>query len=207
MEALVLRTLVSLLVVGISSVAIAAPKPPPAVDILGNQQVSVSGPNANAALDRSINDLKGIFQKYEVVVDSGTSITSPLEITGSQNLPVLQVSMKKCVIFVCEEVDFNGEVSLKELPGSAKCARNLQISIDLSRSGATLTKNYSSIEMSICFNADAKGAGKADIAAVAKRAAGFRKDIIQSNILQLLVLQVKPMTVAFSQSLAKNAAK
>ena len=138
-------------------------------------------------------------------MDSSTQIVSALRVGGTSDQPVLKMRLKKCVLFICKTVDFNGEVSIKETSGA--CQKNYLLQTDLSRSGSDLTDVYDRLDVTLCFNRGADNQGLLKIVARAHRAPEYSAGMMQKAIYDLLQLQIKPMMKALSETLKVNTAK
>jgi hypothetical protein len=172
-------------------------------DLLMKTTIQIASTNSDDVLNRTTADLRGVFQRYQPAVDSGSKIVKPLRVSGSASRPILQMSVEKCVLFVCETVDMDAEVVLKESGGP--CKRNFTLVGDLSKSSDRLKDTYDSLNVAICYNTDATGAGKLDLVASAHQAPNYDTGIIQQQIFNLLQLQIKPMTKALNDALKANS--
>lgn len=155
-------------------------------------------------LDLTTAKLKSVFQRYRPALDSGTSVIKPLVISGSETQPRLQMTLKKCVLFICETVSLDAVVSLRETRGS--CTRNFVITADLTRSSELLAKNYRALRVNICAQL-ADASADLQIDAFAERGAGYESGTVTQEIFKLLSAQIPPMTNALTESLRANGAR
>ena len=174
-----------------------------ASDLLARHTIRVQGPDAEAALNLTIQNPRAIFEKYEPVVGSGSEITSPLRLGGTESHPVLLMSIRKCVFVICKTVDLDAEISIREVTG--KCDRNFMMDADLARSGQMLTDVYDRFNVSICFKKAAAGDGTLDFTAQAHQAPSYSSGIVQRNIFEMLQLQIGPITKAINDTLRNNS--
>src|SRR5438045_1332684 len=91
-------------------------------DYLGDKNMTIRGPDSEEILHQTTLNLKSVFQNYVPVVDSGSTITSPLRVEGTATNPQIRLSVKKCIFGFCKTVDLNAVISLAEA-AHAKCDR------------------------------------------------------------------------------------
>lgn len=148
---------------------------------------------------------KALFERYKPKLDSGSKITSPLQIGGTRDNPVIKVSIRKCVAFICQTVDLDAEVSLKEVRGN--CDHNMFMAADLRRSSATLSDVYDQLDVHICFKQTKAQEGQLTLTAQARRAGTYSGGIVQKEILDFLRLQIDPITTALEETLKSNGSR
>lgn len=175
-----------------------------ASDALAKETIKITAQDVDTVLDKTIDNVKGIFNRYKVALDSGSKIVSPLQVGGTQSNPTLKVSIQKCVFFVCQTVDMNAEVSVRQVSG--RCEKNYAMVVDLTRSSKTLTDVYDQLNVSICFNKTSSG-GQAELTASARQASTYSTGMIQKEIYNLLKLQVSPIIKALQETLRANGAQ
>jgi hypothetical protein len=165
---------------------------------LATTQVSIPGPHGDAVLQATVADMKSVFQRFQPGLDSSSQIVKPLRVSGTADHPVVQVSIRKCVLVACETVDLEGDATLREVNGP--CARNYQLTVDLSRSSRLLSGTYDRLDVTACYrtggNADS---GTLLLEASAHQAAGYSAGLFQRQVLGMLQLQVAPITTALDQ--------
>ena len=174
------------------------------MDLL-TQQTLNTGAISDAVLIKTVMEPKGLYQRYKPQMDSKSELISGLDVGGTVNEPVLKMKIKSCVLFICQTVDFNGVVSVKETSGS--CQKNYMMQTDLSRSGSILTDVYQRLDIGLCFNRDANNQGTLKIVSKALRSDDYSTGITQRAIFGFLQLQIKPMMSALSETLKVNASK
>ena len=167
-------------------------------DFLAQETINI-GTTSDATLDRVTNDIRSVFYKYKPAVDSSSKITKQLRVGGSSTHPVLQVSIQKCVLFVCKVVDLDAEVSITQVQGH--CARNLLMNVDLAKSSTMLTDVYDHLNVGICLSRTRDGQGNLKMIGEAHHAAQYSSGIIQKQIFGLLQLQVKPIVKALIETI------
>ena len=192
-----------LLLLELSSSALASTFAGSGSDPLAQTSVLVPGPRGDAALDRSLADLKGIFQRFVPGLDSSSEIVKPLVVSGSPNRPLVTVSIRKCVAFLCQTVDLDASAEIRELSGP--CARNYLLRVDLSRSSPSLADTYDRLDVIGCYQTRGDGSGTLYLEASAHQAPRYSQGLVQREIVKMLGLQVAPITKAIQESLrARN---
>lgn len=172
-------------------------------DSLARTSINIPGPHADLALTKTAADMRAVFQRYVPGLDSGSSIVTPLRVTGTAEHPVITVSIKKCVTFICETVDMEGSISMREIPG--QCARNFALQIDLSRSSSRISDMYDRLDTTVCFKPNADGSGVLNLDASLHQARNYSDGFMQGQVFHMMELQVAPMTKALSETLRANA--
>lgn len=170
-------------------------------DKLAKGTITINSSNSEAVLDRTLGDLRAVFKRLRPNPDGGTWVKE-LVVSGTRSNPIMQMSLRKCVAFVCETVDLDADVSMREVRG--ECDRNFVVEADLSRSSKILTDYYRRLDTSICFNKSSSGKGTLIAEAVAIRAPGFKNGVIQKEILSTLKAQARPIIYAVDESLKAN---
>jgi len=173
-------------------------------DRLASTEFIFSANNPDRVMEVTTAKLKDVFQRYRPVVDSSTTIISPLEVTGTQTNPRIQMTAKKCVFFQCQTVKLDASINIREVSGS--CRQNYVLSADLSRSGEILATNYDSLRVNICYSS-ARANARVQGEAFALRASTYEGGIVANEILKMLTLQIPPMSQAIKESLAANGGK
>ncbi|MFN7727980.1 MAG: hypothetical protein ACK5P7_02365 [Bdellovibrio sp.] len=175
-----------------------------ASDALAQQSIKIVAKDVDVVLEKTIGNVKSIFNRYKVALDSSTKILSPLQVGGTQTNPTIKVTMEKCVMFICQTVSLDAEITVRTVSG--RCEKNYAMAVDLSRSSKTLTDIYDQLNVNICFNKNSTG-GQADLIASAQQAANYSSGIVQREIFKLLQLQVKPIITALNETLRSNGAQ
>lgn len=189
----VLVLLLSSLAVSFS--ALAAPEH----DFLAQKNIQIQSDDPGRVFERTADNPKAIFQRYKPKLDSGSKITSPLQIGGTQANPTIKVSVRKCVAIICQTVDLDAEVSIRETSGS--CKKNYALSADLRRSSATLADTYDRLDVTICYQQSKANEAQLQLAAYAHRAPRYDGGVVQKEIMEFLQLQVQPITQALAETL------
>lgn len=174
-----------------------------ASDSLGKQRVKIETTQSEAALQKTIGNLRGVFQNFRPGVDSATRVLSGPSVSGSSTHPYLKVSMERCVLLMCKTVDLDADITLQETKGT--CKKNLLIQADLSRSSDTLSSVYDRLDFAICYNSAQDGRGAIEFTAAAHRAPSFDAGIVQAEVLTVIQLQVAPIARALQLALEANS--
>lgn len=170
-------------------------------DKLATGQLTINSNDSEAVLDRTLDDLRAVFKRLRPNPDGGTWVKE-LVVSGTRRNPIMQMSLRKCVFGICETVDLDADVTAREVRG--ECDRNFIVEADLSRSSQILTDHYRRLDTQICFNKSSNGKGSLTAVAIAIRAPGFKKGIVQGEILSTLKAQATPIIRAVDESLKAN---
>ena len=174
-------------------------------DFLAQKSLIILNSNPEQVFERTADNPKAIFERYEPKLDSSSKIVNPLRIGGTQDNPTIKVSIRKCVSFICQTVDLDAEVTLKEARGS--CDRNFLMQADLRRSSDTLSDTYDRLDVTICYRNTKSGEAKLDLTATARHASRYSTGIVQRQILDFLQLQIQPITRALAETLRANGSR
>jgi len=172
-------------------------------DRLIKTQFDIRAAEPEAVLNKTIENLKGVFQRYKPALDSNTEIVSPLKVGGTAARPNFSVGLRKCVFVVCETVDLEAAISLREVSGG--CERNLVLDADLRRSSARMSDNFRALKVDICFQSKGTNA-RITTEAWAIRAPSYSDGLVTDEILKMLKMQIQPMSDALKKSLIANGA-
>lgn len=173
-----------------------------ASDALAQQRLTIRSQDAAGVLQRTVDNVKDVFERYHVALDSGTQIVSPLQVGGTQSHPVIKVTLKKCVTLICQTVNLDAEISVDPVSGS--CAKNFVLTADMERSGQLLTDVYDRFDVAICMNNVDSASATLDLTATAHRAPKYSSGVVQKQIFQLLQLQISPIVRALNETLQAN---
>lgn len=174
----------------------------PEHDFLAQKNLSIQSPNPLRVFELTAESPKAIFQRYKPKLDSGSKITSPLQVGGTETNPTIKVSIRKCVAFICQTVDLDAEVTIRETSGS--CKKNYAMYADLRRSSSTLADTYDRLDVTICYQQSKPNEAQLQLAAYAHRAAKYSGGVVQKEIMDFLQLQVQPITQALAETLRSN---
>lgn len=172
-------------------------------DRLIKTQFDIKAAEPEAVLNKTIENLKGVFLRYKPALDSNTEIVSPLKVGGTATRPNFSIGLRKCVFVVCETVDLEAAMSLREVSGS--CERNLVLDADLRRSSARMSDNFQALKVDICFQSKGTNA-RITTDAWAIRAPSYSDGLVTDEILKMLKMQIQPMSDALKKSLVANGA-
>lgn len=173
-------------------------------DPLAKKRVSFSAENPDQVMENTVSDLRAVVRLFRPEFSSGTQVIKPLEVGGSKDEPTVTMTVRKCVLFICREVELDGTVRLRERNGD--CRRDYTITVDLRRSSRTLTDQYSEIRMDVCYRTDGPAA-TLNARAVAVRAPTWSAGTMQDMILKMLKRQVGPLTKAIRTRLDQLGAR
>lgn len=174
----------------------------PEHDFLAQKNILIQSQNPLRVFELTADNPKAIFQRYKPKLDSGSKITSPLQVGGTQTHPTIKVSIRKCVAFICQTVDLDAEVTIRETSGS--CKKNYAMSADLRRSSDTLSDTYDRLDVTICYQQTKTTEAQLQLAAYAHRATKYSGGVVQKEIMDFLQLQVQPITQALAETLRSN---
>lgn len=166
---------------------------------LAQKTIPVNSTRSNEVIDRTLADMKMVFQKFELALDSQTKIVKAKEVSGSAARPIMTVTVKKCIAFICETMDLEAAVDAREVNG--KCDRDFVITANLSRSSDKVREVYDRLDTNICFKASADGKGSLLLVGYAHHAATYRDGFIQKELFKMLQLQVNPLVKAVQDTL------
>ena len=176
--------------------AFAAPKSQ--IEELGSNTVVFKSANPTASIDNLVGNFKTVFDAYQPNMDNSTKVLVPAKIGGTNTNPTLHMVVKKCIFLICETVEFNVAVSVQNSQGA--CPRNFIVTADMSRSSAVLSDNYPKMLIGICAQ-PASPESQATLRFVAERGPRFKSGMIQGEILNILRLQVTPISLAIGTAL------
>ncbi len=173
------------------SIAAAAPA---GSDELGKLQINITSKNSDIVIDKTLGDVRAVFQNYQPAVDGSTKIKSPVQVSGSSTRPFMEVTMEKCVLFICQTVNMKADISVKDVSG--KCTKNFILRADLTRSSEILANVYDSLDVAVCYQRSTDGQGTLIFMGSAHHAPGYSGGPVQNEIYQLLKLQIDPIGAA-----------
>ncbi len=167
-------------------------------DLVLQSEIQVGGSNPERALEKTVADTRAIFYNYVPAVDSSTTILKPLRVSGSAAMPVIQMTLRKCVAFICEVVDLDAEI--RTVATQSDCAKSYLIRADLSRSSTTLANTYRELNVEACLNKPNTLAFRV----TARRGPEYKSGVVQQEVMKMLKLQSKPILQAIQKSLKAN---
>lgn len=168
-------------------------------DKLEEQVLTIRSTRSAEVLKRVADDPKAIFQRFQPGLDGSSSIVKPVTVTGTAQRPVMQVSIRKCVAFICKTVDLDATVDVREVRG--ECDLNFHLFADLSRSSAIVSDMYDSLEVGICYRGQPDGTGKLMLSPSVRHGAKYDTGIVQREMFKFLKLQVPPIVKAIQETL------
>lgn len=177
-----------------------------AQDALLQKNLNVVSDQYDQVLLKTEANVKIFVDNFNVQLASGSKITSPKTVTGTILNPVLKISVKKCVLFVCNTIDLDSEFSLVKNPPSTNCDNSYTLLGDLRRSSQLLTDNYTDLNTAICLKKNATGA-LATLTVTLVRSKDYNSGVVQSEILKFVKLQSNAVIESFSKVLVLNGAK
>lgn len=166
---------------------------------LAERTIAIQSTRSAEVLDRTLADVRMVFQKFELALDSGSKIVTPKKVTGTPTNPVMTVSVRKCVVFICQTMDLDAEIDVRETRGA--CDRDFQITADLRRSSREVRDVYDRLELTACYKKLANGKGSLKIAGHAHHGPAYNTGIVQNELFKMLQLQVPPLVTALQATL------
>jgi hypothetical protein len=166
---------------------------------LAEKTISLNSSRANDILDRTVADIRMVFQKFELALDSSTKIIVPKKVSGTAARPVMTVTARKCVLFVCETISIDAESDIREVSGN--CDRNFILTSNLGRSSQQLRDIYERLEVNVCFKSGQGGRNSLKLVGYAHHSAKYNEGLVQKELLKLLQLQVDPISKALQDTL------
>lgn len=166
---------------------------------LAQKTIGMESTRSSEVLDRALADMRMVFQKFQLSLDSSSSIVVPKKVTGSASRPVMTVTIKKCILFICETLDLDAEVEAREVRGN--CDRNFLITANLSRSNPKVRDVYDSLDVSLCYKTAAGGKGSLLLVGSAHHSQSYDQGFLQKEIFKMLQMQVEPLVKAVQVTL------
>ncbi len=176
-----------------------------AADALEEQTLQIPSERSEELLKLVIADPRAVFLRYRPALDSGSKLVKPVRISGSKESPVMQLSIRKCVAILCQTVDLDATISVREISGN--CDLNFHLVADLTRSSATVSDIYDRLDVALCFRAQRSGSGSLAIGASAHHGPQYARGFVQGEMFKLLKLQVPPIVKAFQEVLKEKENK
>jgi hypothetical protein len=174
-------------------------------DFLDRATLTVNRPNAEAVVQRTTEQLRPLFERFQFAIKSDTQVTSPKTVEGPMHRPIIKISIKKCVAFVCESAAIDAEITMQTVSGP--CQRNWVMEMDLSRSTDNVSRMYQRVLVPVCYMNDRNSsAGVLTIEAHALRGRQFETGFRQETILRFLRNQIPPMVKALQDHLSQLSA-
>ncbi len=170
-------------------------------DILIQKSLNLTTSDINSVMTKTEENIKLFVDHFDVKLDSGSKVVKAKTVIGTQLQPVLKVTVKKCVFFICQTIDLDAEFSLDKLNGP--CDFNYQLIVDLQRSSPMLTDLYSHINTDICINKTELGA-QADLKVNLIHAANYSTGIVQTQAYGLISLQGASILESFKKVMKAN---
>jgi hypothetical protein len=173
-------------------------------DFLAQEKIAISSPKSEDLVKEAVADVAGIFENFQPALDDGSTLVSPVKVTGPKASPTVQLTVRKCVMgLVCQNVDLVGEVTVKPTHGS--CTHNFGLHIDMSRSSDILAATYDALNADLCYQKDGSGNGSLTFSASAHHGPRYGLDatteLTQEQILDFLKMQVAPITRAIQTTI------
>ena len=165
-------------------------------DFLAHQTIQIPGNQPEASLQHVEDNLRSVFERYQPAVDYSLTLVNPVQVGGTLTEPTMKLTLEKCVLIVCKDVNLDAEMSLSQVSGP--CDRNLLLVAELGRSSEILTNVYDRFEVQICLK---KTQGLLDLTASAHQALSYSTGIVQGQILKVLQMQIGPILTAVQQEL------
>lgn len=172
-----------------------------AQDVLLQKNLTLKTDQIDTVLSKTEENIKIFIDNFDVQLDSGAKMTSPKVVSGTLLQPVLQVSIKKCVFFFCQNIDLDAEFTLHKTTGS--CDVNYELVGDLQRSTPLLADLYSHINTIICIK-KVSGGATAALTVMLDRSPAYQSGIVQKQTLGFIQLQANSLVTSFSRVMLQN---
>lgn len=169
-------------------------------DFLAEQTVQIQSTRSGDVLNRTVADPKAVFERYQPALDSSSKIVRPVRVSGPNNKPVMEVSIKKCVGFICQTVDLDAVVTIRE-GRRAGCDRIFMLQADLARSSQQVRDVYDRLDAKMCYNASTDGKGTLLLSASAHHGPSYSQGFTQKELFKMLKMQVAPIIKALQETL------
>jgi hypothetical protein len=173
-------------------------------DFLAADTLNYQSANAKLTLFKTARNLKDLFSRYQPGVDSSLEIITPPVVSGPNETPRLQTTLRKCVFVICKTVLVAADIQIQNVDGS--CEHNLLMTANLAASSPLLKDNYKAFTVEICFNSMAKTRAQLLVQAYALYADSHSEGPVQAASFNVLQLQIRPMIQALRSSLQSNGA-
>ncbi len=157
-------------------------------EVLLQKNLTLKTANIGQVMAKTEANIKVFADNFKVRLDSKTKIVSAPQIIGPVLQPVYKITVKKCVLFICQTVALDAEFSLKKSTG--QCNYNYILRVDLQRSSALLSDLYSAISAGICVQKSATG-GVASVQVNLLHAPNYSTGIVQKQAFDLISLQAE----------------
>jgi hypothetical protein len=167
---------------------------------LAEKTIPVNTTRSSAVLDRTLADLRMLFQKFQFVLDSSTKYVVPKKVSGTPSKPVVTATVQKCVaLFICETIELDAEIQVQEVRG--KCDRDFVITVNLARSSQKLRDIYDRLDVNACYKASGDGKGTLKLAGFAHHSPRYESGMVQRMLFDMLQMQVAPIVKAMQETL------
>ncbi len=166
---------------------------------LAEQTIPLNSSRSNEVLDKTMADVRMVFQKFELALDSSSKIVVPKRISGTAARPVMTVSVRKCVAFICQTMDLDAEVDVREVSG--RCNRDFVLTAKLGRSSREVREVYDALTVNVCFREGRSGKGSLRMLGYARHAREYQQGIVQQELVKMLRMQVSPLSRALQATL------
>lgn len=170
-------------------------------DFLDRRELSIKSERYGDVIALTAENLKDVFDNFKIAVGSGFTLVKPLVVSGTQAMPNLQATVRKCFAFVCRNVELDTDVTVSEVNG--ECAENYLLKADLQKSGELLTDVYDNFYTTICAQPTSDGA-KVTLTTYATRSPNYSGGVIASTIQDFLRLQITPIMNSLQTQLNHN---
>ncbi len=157
-------------------------------EVLLQKNLTLKTANIGQVMAKTEANIKVFADNFKVRLDSKTKIVSAPQVIGPVLQPVYKITVKKCVLFICQTVALDAEFSLKKSTG--QCNYNYILRVDLQRSSALLSDLYSAISAGICVQKSATG-GVASVQVNLLHAPNYSTGIVQKQAFDLISLQAE----------------
>lgn len=157
-------------------------------EVLLQKTLTLNTADLSQVLAKTEANIKVFADNFKVRLDSKTKVITPPEVIGPDLQPVYKITVKKCVLFICQTVALDAEFSLNKVTG--QCDYNYLLKVDLQRSSSLLSDLYSAISAGICVQKSATG-GVASVQVNLLHAPGYSTGVVQKQAFDIISLQAE----------------
>lgn len=155
-------------------------------EVLLQKTLTLKTADLSAALAKTETNIKVFADNFKLRLDSKTKVVTPAQVIGPVLQPVYKITVKKCVLFICQTVTVDAEFTLKKVAG--QCNFNYLLRVDLQRSSPLLSDLYSALSAGICVQKTATG-GVASVQVNLLHAPNYSTGIVQRMAYDLISMQ------------------
>lgn len=168
-------------------------------DPVGEVDVELSVKDSRQRFTEAFQDLSAMFAGYQPRMVRGVKRTTPVTVTEEAE-PLISFDVKKCLLFVCQRAEFRARVSGFAYEDEG-CLQARQVELDLSSSSSNLSEYYSVLELKFCQLSADGGRTRVRVRGQVYRTKGYRENVTQRLIMDLLEAQTQPLVDTFEAAM------